>query len=816
MKLIKLYIIFSLGILSDHPSVPFPPRFAPPPTPQHPNIHSPTNILSYTPLHSLLRLSPSFTHTLTVVQVCLGADPSATNPYRDSKYFVDQPLSLAAISQDGGVAAVHRSFRRLMYWLQGGSRHPLHVESLLLRCVDEPNFAIRLGGPIREFVSRYFLDPEEGISRYTVGKEAAVSLDSSGKYSEQLQSGTRRRWNWEGFVNSSTLLSDEDRYVGRRAIEVLGGLVRNSNVSQVGGRVERDWLRVAETQRRSKEGNASKGVDNVESAEEVSKIGSAISLPLPFAVPGERFREMYYWDSYWIVRGLLLSGQLEAAQNIVQNFAWSIDRFGFIPNGFRQYYLDRSQPPLFFLMVRDLYDCTRDEAFLMSMYWRVKKEYEDFWMDATVEHSRLVRFSVSRVAAEDAAARQQPWRIADACRCCDYSRDSRLCCSTVCKVEEAGIADRPVSADGGYVLFANSYSSAMDVERPESFKEDWTFLLGLKRGRDGTEENMRRKKARDIRAAAESGWDFSSRWIECQNSTYPLGNIDTLNVVPVDLNSILWLTETMLEQWARRFDEKSVSKYLQASQQRAEMMNLLMWDRGKKRWADYLIRENRMSSVEIAAAFWPLWAGINVSEDDGCAAVTRLMSGEVGLLMEYGLAATNTLNTGHQWDAPNSWPPLTQIALEYLIVKNPYCGKSLTQKARHLLSIYVTCAALGLRKAAARSSSGEGWFAEKYDSSICGQCGEGGEYECQQGFGWTAGVILELLLYKSINFTFTEQPAEVDEGQNSAWEVTRQWMRVEGGKQGRAGRSTRADRSVVHRQGLFETLATLHWPGRQQ
>eukprot|EP00921_Rhytidocystis_pertsovi_P008555 GHVQ01013986.1.p1 GENE.GHVQ01013986.1~~GHVQ01013986.1.p1 ORF type:complete len:360 (+),score=35.51 GHVQ01013986.1:250-1329(+) len=277
-----------------------------------------------------------------VVQVCLGADPSATNPYRDSKYFVDQPLSLAAISQDGGVAAVHRSFRRLMYWLQGGSRHPLHVESLLLRCVDEPNFAIRLGGPIREFVSRYFLDPEEGISRYTVGKEAAVSLDSSGKYSEQLQSGTRRRWNWEGFVNSSTLLSDEDRYVGRRAIEVLGGLVRNSNVSQVGGRVERDWLRVAETQRRSKEGNASKGVDNVESAEEVSKIGSAISLPLPFAVPGERFREMYYWDSYWIVRGLLLSGQLEAAQNIVQNFAWSIDRFGFIPSQVQFPYLPNS------------------------------------------------------------------------------------------------------------------------------------------------------------------------------------------------------------------------------------------------------------------------------------------------------------------------------------------------------------------------------------------------------------------------------------------------------------------------------------------
>ena len=76
-------------------------------------------------------------------------------------------------------------------------------------------------------------------------------------------------------------------------------------------------------------------------------------------VPGGRFRESYYWDTYWIVLGLIATDMLDTAENIILNFAAIIDRYGYIPNGLRQYYLTRSQPPFLFLMVKDLANAFR-------------------------------------------------------------------------------------------------------------------------------------------------------------------------------------------------------------------------------------------------------------------------------------------------------------------------------------------------------------------------------------------------------------------------------------------------------------------------
>ncbi|MDP1844970.1 MAG: trehalase family glycosidase, partial [Sediminibacterium sp.] len=79
--------------------------------------------------------------------------------------------------------------------------------------------------------------------------------------------------------------------------------------------------------------------------------GTLIPLPNPYIVPGGRFREIYYWDSYFTMLGLKESGRVDLIENMVNNFAYLIDQFGFIPNGNRTYYLSRSQPPFFALMV---------------------------------------------------------------------------------------------------------------------------------------------------------------------------------------------------------------------------------------------------------------------------------------------------------------------------------------------------------------------------------------------------------------------------------------------------------------------------------
>lgn len=106
-----------------------------------------------------------------------------------------------------------------------------------------------------------------------------------------------------------------------------------------------------------------------------------LALPCPYTVPcmSDAFQEMYYWDVYFTNRGLLLSDREDLVRDNLRNFMYLIDTYGFIPNGSRTYYLNRSQPPFFGLMVRDYFEATGDRDFLRLAYAALVKEY-DFWM----------------------------------------------------------------------------------------------------------------------------------------------------------------------------------------------------------------------------------------------------------------------------------------------------------------------------------------------------------------------------------------------------------------------------------------------------
>ena len=107
--------------------------------------------------------------------------------------------------------------------------------------------------------------------------------------------------------------------------------------------------------------------------------GTLIPLPNPYIVPGGRFREIYYWDSYFTMLGLEEDGEVETIQNMVDNFAFLINEYGFIPNGNRTYYLGRSQPPFFAMMVRTLADA-KTKKVLSKYLPELEREYS-FWMD---------------------------------------------------------------------------------------------------------------------------------------------------------------------------------------------------------------------------------------------------------------------------------------------------------------------------------------------------------------------------------------------------------------------------------------------------
>ncbi|GLQ86694.1 alpha,alpha-trehalase TreF [Dyella flagellata] len=178
-------------------------------------------------------------------------------------------------------------------------------------------------------------------------------------------------------------------------------------------------------------------------------------LPLPncYVVPGGRFTELYYWDSYFTMLGLAESGRCDLLNCMASNFAYLIDTYGHIPNGNRTYYLSRSQPPVFALMV-ELFEARGVDK---AVVWlpQLRKEY-DYWMEGAVE-----------------------LRPGDAHRHC-------------------------VRLDDGSLL--NRYWDDRDTPREESHLEDVTTALRSTR--------PRAEVYRDLRAGAASGWDFSSRWCD--------------------------------------------------------------------------------------------------------------------------------------------------------------------------------------------------------------------------------------------------------------------------------------------------------------
>ena len=78
-----------------------------------------------------------------------------------------------------------------------------------------------------------------------------------------------------------------------------------------------------------------------------------------YVVPGGRFNEMYGWDSYFIILGLLRDGRIDLARGMVENFFFEIEHYGTILNANRAYYLTRSQPPFLTSMIMAVYEADK-------------------------------------------------------------------------------------------------------------------------------------------------------------------------------------------------------------------------------------------------------------------------------------------------------------------------------------------------------------------------------------------------------------------------------------------------------------------------
>jgi alpha,alpha-trehalase len=394
------------------------------------------------------------------------------------------------------------------------------------------------------------------------------------------------------------------------------------------------------------------------------RFSSLLPLPQPYVVPGGRFREIYYWDSYFTMLGLDESGRHDLVADMVGDFAYLIDAYGHVPNGARTYYLSRSQPPFFFEMVGLL--SNDDSAGAFSKYLpQLKREYA-FWMQGA---SALRRGMARR---------------------------------------------RVVAMPDGSIL--NRYWDDRDTPRDESYREDTE--LAHASGRPA------RQVFRDIRAAAESGWDFSSRWFA---DGHTRGTIDTTEIVPIDLNSLLFGLENAIRSGCeRQADKGCAEEFARRAAARHATIDRYLWDASTGAYLDYRWTHRAPVARLSAATLYPLFVAL--ASESQAAAVSKTMSRE---LLKPGGIVTTPLDTGQQWDAPNGWAPIQWIAIA-----------GLRQYGQVSLAATIACRWMTNVEDVYRQS---GKLVEKYDVVTTGRSGGGGEYPLQDGFGWTNGVMRKLI-----------------------------------------------------------------------
>ncbi|CAH1108704.1 unnamed protein product [Psylliodes chrysocephalus] len=399
---------------------------------------------------------------------------------------------------------------------------------------------------------------------------------------------------------------------------------------------------------------------------------SLIPVEHPFIIPGGRFKEYYYWDSYWILKGLLLSDMYETSKGLVQNLLSMVERYGFIPNGGRIYYLNRSQPPLISLMVADYVKVTKDFEFIRNNIGTLDKELS-FWLD-----KRLV------------------------------------------KIQKDGI---------DYELA--HYDSESDTPRPESYLEDIeTCSSKIDEGKY--------ECYTDLKSGAESGWDFTSRWLFDKKGepTSDLEMISTRRNVPVDLNAFLYKAFKAVYKFHLILQNEEQARFWLGKMDKwKEAIEAIFWHEEDGTWYDYDMKLQKPRRYFWASNLVPLWAG-SFDEDkrEERGARTAKYLHKIGIDRYRGGIPMSLLPTGQQWDFPNAWSPYQNLIIIGLDKSKDPSAQELGKDLAHKW-VNSNIKAFHENKV----------MFEKYNAESSGHFGGGGEYHIQAGFGWSNGCVLELI-----------------------------------------------------------------------
>jgi alpha,alpha-trehalase len=392
---------------------------------------------------------------------------------------------------------------------------------------------------------------------------------------------------------------------------------------------------------------------------------SMLPVPKSYVVPGGRFRGLYYWDSYFTMLGLQCAGEYELIRDMVENFAHLIDTYGHIPNANRSYYLTRSQPPFFSLMIRLLVEIDGPDVFIKYLP-HLQKEY-NYWMDG-------------------------------------YFRLS----------ERENCFRRVLLLPDGSIL--NRYWDDLPAPRPESYLED--VEMAHQCAPDGMEPG---ELYRHIRAACESGWDFTCRWFREERK---METIHTTDIVPVDLNCLLYDLElTLSEAYAHSTFSEPSEYFIAKAEKRKKAMIKNLWHADRKFFMDYDSASNTSTKIMSLAGIYPLFFKIATNEQ-----ASQVHEHITESFLKSGGVVSSLHESGQQWDFPNGWAPIQYLT--YVGLRN--------------YKFYDTAEELKKRWIALNDKvfKETGKMMEKYNVVDPDTPAGGGEYPNQDGFGWTNGIYL--------------------------------------------------------------------------
>lgn len=394
---------------------------------------------------------------------------------------------------------------------------------------------------------------------------------------------------------------------------------------------------------------------------DISENGSTkIALPYPYVVPGGRFNEMYYWDSYFTMLGLVVENKWDWIESMLDNFSWMLDQFDLIPNGNRSYFLSRSQPPFFASMI-ELLSLSQGKKAYLKYLPALEKEYA-FWM----KH----KLSVNENSSSNHCVR---------------------------------FKDKIV----------NRYFDKDPTPRQEMYYDDVILAKASSRNDQSLFASLR--------AACESGWDFSSRWFE---DALRLNTCQCDQIIPIDLNCLVWNMERVLAKMYKLNDQDTKAiEFTSRAEERAVTIRTEFWNKETQTFSDINITNGLVTQNITAASLYPLF--FKIASPEQASHVADCLSDH--LLAAGGLLTTNVVS-GQQWDAPNGWAPLQWIAIRGLR------NYGLDDLADEINRRWTTLVEQVFKRT--------GRFTEKYNVIDLQLEAGGGEYKNQDGFGWTNGVYL--------------------------------------------------------------------------